>query len=41
VAVIKGSRNQEAAKLFIQFIASEQAKVVFQKYGFGVKIPTG
>lgn len=36
VAVIKGSRNQDAAKSYVQFIASEQAKTVFQKYGFGV-----
>ncbi len=36
VAVVNSSRNQEAAKSFVQFIASEQAKAVFQKYGFGV-----
>ncbi|MGB3205600.1 MAG: molybdate ABC transporter substrate-binding protein [Crinalium sp.] len=36
IAVIKGSRNQDAAKSYVQFIASEQAKAVFKKYGFGV-----
>ncbi|HEY9695341.1 MAG TPA: molybdate ABC transporter substrate-binding protein [Oculatellaceae cyanobacterium] len=36
VAVIKGSRNQEAAKSFVQFLTTGQAKTVFKKYGFGV-----
>ncbi len=36
VAVIKGSRNQEAAKSFVQFLTSGQAKTVFKKYGFDV-----
>jgi len=36
VAVIKGSRNQDAAKSFVQFLTSGQAQTVFKKYGFGV-----
>ncbi|MBW4662966.1 MAG: molybdate ABC transporter substrate-binding protein [Chroococcus sp. CMT-3BRIN-NPC107] len=36
VAALKGSRNVAAARNFIQFLSSTQAKAVFQKYGFGI-----
>lgn len=35
IAVIKNSKNLAAAKAFVQFLSSSQAKTVFQKYGFG------
>jgi molybdate transport system substrate-binding protein len=35
VAVIKSSRNPNAARTYAQFLASNQAKQVFSKYGFG------
>ncbi|MBD2728208.1 molybdate ABC transporter substrate-binding protein [Nostoc sp. FACHB-892] len=34
VAVIKGSKNIPAAKEFVQFLSSSQAKTVLRKYGF-------
>lgn len=36
VAVLKNSRNQTASRGFVQFLLSDQAKRVFQKYGFTV-----
>lgn len=36
VAVLKDSRNAAAAKDFVQFLSSSQARGVFQKYGFGI-----
>lgn len=33
-AVIKNSKNPAGAKAFLEFLASEKARVVFQKYGF-------
>lgn len=36
VGVLKGSKNPEAAKEFVQFLSSEQAKAVFEKYGFSM-----
>lgn len=33
-AVIKNSENPAGAKAFLEFLASEKARVVFQKYGF-------
>jgi molybdate transport system substrate-binding protein len=38
VAVIKNSKNAAGAKAFLEFLASEKARTVFQKYGF---IPAG
>lgn len=35
LAIIKNSRNSAAAKLFVEFLAGDRAKIVFQKYGFG------
>jgi molybdate transport system substrate-binding protein len=35
LAVIKNSRNPAAAKAFVDFLAGDRAKRVFQKYGFG------
>jgi molybdate transport system substrate-binding protein len=34
--VLKGSKNIPAAKEYVQFLASSQAKTVFEKYGFGI-----
>ncbi|WP_413167081.1 molybdate ABC transporter substrate-binding protein [Capilliphycus salinus ALCB114379] len=36
VAVIKDSKNPEAAKGFISFLSSNTAKSVFERYGFGL-----
>lgn len=36
VAVLKGSKNIPAAKEYVQFLSSRQAKTVFEKYGFGI-----
>jgi molybdate transport system substrate-binding protein len=37
-AVIKNSKNPAGAKAFLEFLAGEKARAVFQKYGF---IPAG
>ncbi len=34
VAVIKASKNVDAAKAYIAFLFSDEAKVIFEKYGF-------
>lgn len=34
MALIKDSKNQEAAKKFAEYLKSEEAKAVFEKYGF-------
>jgi molybdate transport system substrate-binding protein len=36
VAALKDSRNVAAARNFVQFLSSSQARAVFQKYGFGI-----
>ncbi|MEX0269770.1 molybdate ABC transporter substrate-binding protein [Leptolyngbyaceae cyanobacterium UHCC 1019] len=36
IAVVKRSKNQTAARAFIQFLSSSKAKKIFQKYGFGI-----
>lgn len=36
VAVLKDSKNIEAAKAFVQFLATARSKAVFQQYGFTV-----
>jgi len=36
VAVIKDSKNPEAAQEFVQFLSTEPAQAVFEQYGFGV-----
>lgn len=36
VAVLKNSKNIPAAKEYIQFLFSNQARTLFQKYGFGI-----
>jgi molybdate transport system substrate-binding protein len=35
IAVVKRSKNQTAARTFIQFLSSNTAKQLFKKYGFG------
>ncbi len=36
LAVIRNSRNPAVAKTFVEFLAGDRAKIVFQKYGFGL-----
>ena len=36
VAALKDSKNVAAAKNFVQFLSSSQARAVFQNYGFGI-----
>lgn len=36
VAVLKGSKNPDAAKEFVQFLSSESANGVFEQYGFSI-----
>ncbi|HSF73657.1 MAG TPA: molybdate ABC transporter substrate-binding protein [Microcoleus sp.] len=36
LAVIRNSRNPAAAKAFVDFLGGDRAKIVFQKYGFGI-----
>lgn len=36
VAVLKGSKNPDAAKEFVQFLSSDPAKAIFEKYGFSM-----
>lgn len=37
VAVIKTSKYEDRAKAFLDFLGTEQAKAVFEKYGFSMK----
>jgi molybdate transport system substrate-binding protein len=34
-AVLKNAKNPEAAELFLKFLLSEEAAVIFKKYGYG------
>lgn len=34
VGILAGSKHQEAAKLFVDFLASDEGLAIFQKYGF-------
>ncbi len=36
VAVLKDSKNSDPAKEFVQFLSSEDAKLMFEQYGFAV-----
>jgi molybdate transport system substrate-binding protein len=36
VAVIRSSRHPDAAKMFVEYLAGDRAKIVFKKYGFGI-----
>ncbi len=36
LAVIRSSRNPGTAKMFVEYLAGDRAKIVFQKYGFGI-----
>ena len=35
-AVIKSSRNTDAAKAFLDFISQDKGKVIFERYGFAI-----
>jgi len=37
IAVVKESKNPEAAKKFLDYLKSDQAVTVFRKYGFIIK----
>ena len=37
VAVLKSSKQQDAAKAFLDYLSSAEAKQIFEKYGFQVK----
>lgn len=36
IAVVSSSKNPESARKYIQFLSNQQARFVFEKYGFGV-----
>ena len=36
VAVLSNSKNAQAAREYVQFLSSKQARAVFEKYGFGI-----
>ncbi|MCU0532779.1 MAG: molybdate ABC transporter substrate-binding protein [Hydrococcus sp. Prado102] len=36
IAVLKSSKNPEAAKTYEQFLSSSEAKTTFEKFGFGI-----
>ena len=36
IAVLKSSKNPQAAKEYLQFLSDRQARTVFEKYGFGI-----
>lgn len=36
VAILKSSKNVDAAKEYLQLLSSNQAKSIFEKYGFGI-----
>jgi molybdate transport system substrate-binding protein len=36
IAVLKSSKNPQAARTYLQFLSGSQAKAVFQRYGFGI-----
>jgi molybdate transport system substrate-binding protein len=38
-AVVKGSRSEEAARKFVEFLSSPAAQVIFVKYGFTIAAP--
>ena len=37
VAVIKASKNIDASKAFLDFLSTDEAKTIFEKYGFAMK----
>jgi molybdate transport system substrate-binding protein len=39
VAVVKGSRNEPAARAFIDYLAGPAAQAIFQKHGFTIATP--
>ena len=38
-AVVKGSRNTEAARMFLEYLGSPGARAIFVKYGFTIAAP--
>jgi len=38
-AVVKGSRNADAARLFLNYLGSAPARAIFEKYGFTIAAP--
>jgi molybdate transport system substrate-binding protein len=39
IAALKGSKSLEEAKKYVEFLQSNPAKTVFEKYGFGIAKP--
>jgi molybdate transport system substrate-binding protein len=39
VAVVKGSRNEQAARIFVDYLATPAAKAIFVKHGFTIAAP--
>ena len=39
VAVIKGSRNEEASRRFVEFLRGTTAQAIFVKHGFTIAAP--
>ena len=37
VGILENSQHQEEAKLFVKFLQGQEAKEIFEKYGFKVK----
>ncbi|MGL5875354.1 MAG: molybdate ABC transporter substrate-binding protein [Xenococcaceae cyanobacterium] len=40
IAVLKDSKNPQAAEEFIKFLATPQVKKIFEQYGFGIQQPS-
>jgi molybdate transport system substrate-binding protein len=38
-AVVKGSRNEAVARMFIEYLSSTAARAIFQKHGFTMATP--
>jgi molybdate transport system substrate-binding protein len=36
MAVLNNSKNPEAAKTFTEYLTSDSAKTIFEKFGFGL-----
>lgn len=36
IAVLNRSRNPQAARAYVQFLSSRQARIIFQQFGFGI-----
>jgi molybdate transport system substrate-binding protein len=39
VAVVKGSRNEQASRRFVEFLGSPMAQAIFMNHGFTIATP--